>query len=87
MSIQYVNQLESLSWSFSDCQEANGVSKESTCADNMKFRLQKIAQAVIKQELNFCHRSGKGNVWQLNGTGTLSFWPGVGMYFLIDEVG
>jgi hypothetical protein len=37
MSIQYVNQSESLSWSFSDLSAGNGVSKESTCADNMKL--------------------------------------------------
>jgi hypothetical protein len=37
MSIRYVNQSESLSWSFSDMSGANGVSKESTCADNMKL--------------------------------------------------
>jgi hypothetical protein len=56
MSIQYVNQSES---PFSGCQEANGVSNKSICADNMKFRLPKIAPAVIKQELNLRHRSGK----------------------------
>jgi hypothetical protein len=39
MSIQYVkyvNQSESL-YILIICQEANGVSKESTCADNMKL--------------------------------------------------
>jgi hypothetical protein len=36
--IQYVNQSESLYLdNFSICWEANGVSKESTCADNMKL--------------------------------------------------
>ena len=40
MSIQYVNQSINQSHyldHFSICQEANGVSKESTCADNMKL--------------------------------------------------
>ena len=36
MSIQYVNQSES-SRSFSDLSGGNGVSKEITCADNMKL--------------------------------------------------
>ena len=38
MSIQYVNQSESLYLdNFPICWEAKGVSKESTCADKMKL--------------------------------------------------
>jgi hypothetical protein len=51
MSTQYVNQSIAVSIyldNFLICQEANGVFKENTCADNMKLTLQKIAQAVIK---------------------------------------
>jgi hypothetical protein len=39
MSIQYVNQSKSLYLDhFPICQEANVVSKESTCTDNMKLK-------------------------------------------------
>ena len=57
-------------------QEANGVSKESTCADNMK-----IAQAVIKV------KEVVKDMWQLNGILLCKvFGQGVGIYciFLID---
>jgi hypothetical protein len=36
MSIQYVNQSESLSWSFSDLSGGKWCLQRSTCADNMK---------------------------------------------------
>jgi hypothetical protein len=59
----YVNQSESLSWSFSDLSGGKyGVSKESTCADNMLD-----CRKFHKQLSNSCHRSCKGYVWQLNG--------------------
>ena len=56
MSIQYVNQAESRSWSFSDL--SGGVSKESTVDCTRKSH---------KQLSTSCHRNGKGYVWQLNG--------------------
>jgi hypothetical protein len=49
MSIQYVNQSESLSWSFSDLSGDKMVSpKKVYVQKTWNFRLQKIAQAVIK---------------------------------------
>ena len=52
MSTQYVITQSHYLDHFPICQEVNGVSKESTCADNMELqtarRSQKIAQAAIK---------------------------------------
>jgi hypothetical protein len=57
MLTQYVNQSESLYLDhFPTCQDGNCVSKESTCADNMK-----LYQTHLKQISNACHRSGKGH--------------------------
>ena len=59
---------------FPICQEANGVSKESTCADNTK-----------SYTVEHCTSIYQTRVTMLNGILSLSsFWPEVGIYFLID---
>jgi hypothetical protein len=55
MSIQYVNQSESLSWSFSD------LSGDKWCLQR-KY----MCRQQESLDTNSCHRSGKGHVWQLN---------------------
>jgi hypothetical protein len=70
--IQYVNQSESLSWSFSDLSGDNvRVFKENTCADNMptldcrKFHKQLLFQKQLNSfsQISFCNVFGQGLVF------------------------
>ena len=64
MSIQYVNQSESLSWSFSDLSGGKWcLQRKYMCRQHETLDYRKLH----KQLSNSCHRSGKGHVWQLNG--------------------
>jgi hypothetical protein len=72
VNTKYVNQSESLSWSFSDlsgskwCLQRKYMCRQHETLDCRKFH---------KQLSNSCHRSSKGHVWQLN---TVSFCKGFG---------
>ena len=64
MSIQYVNQSESLSWSFTDLSGGKWcLQRKYMCRQHETLDCRKLH----KQLSNSWHRSRKGHVWQLNG--------------------
>jgi hypothetical protein len=81
MPIQYENQSESLSWSFSDLSGGKWcLQRKYMCRQHETLDCRKLH----KQLSNSCHRSGKRHVWQLIGILLWRFWPGVGIYFVTD---
>jgi hypothetical protein len=81
MSIQYVNQSVSLSWSFPDLlgDKWYCLQRKYMCRQHKTLDCRKLHNPLS----NSCHRSGKWHVWQRNGIRLWSFWPVVGIYFLI----
>jgi hypothetical protein len=77
MSIQYENQSESLSWSFSDLSFIGKwcLQRDYMCRQHEIFHCRKLHNQLS----NSCHRSGKGHVWQLTRCLTLRRFP---RYFL-----
>ena len=63
MSIQYLNQPESLFWSFSDLLGGKWcLQRKYMCRQHETLYCRKFHKPLS----NSCHRSGKGHVWQLN---------------------
>ena len=70
-----------ISWSFSDLlRDKWYLQIKYICRQHETLDCRKFHNLLS----NSCHRSGKGHMWQLNGILLWSFWPGVGIYFLID---
>ena len=71
ISIQYVN-LDH----FPICQEANGVSKKSKCADSMKLYTAENCTSNYQTHVTGAIK-GQHDNWMVS---LASFWPGVGIY-------